>query len=168
MSDADNTTENMEETPPIIQGIEIRWLSAGEQTNGYFGALNEQSKKRIHKFLEWVGRQNECGLSTIKPRPRKHKLFGKSNFKAENLYSELFDDIQKELNSGVTCPLKFDITLNEDITNQYLIEEANELIVSEKMPEDATYYRYGVVMLGDMPVLYLLYIDPAKDLDFVD
>jgi len=174
----------------IIQKIESQPAvkqSKGEvkQTYGYLGTLNEQGKKRIQKFLTWVSKENNCEPSSIESRPRDHNLFGKCNFKAEHLYAELFYDIAKT-SYGVSCPLKFDITLNKEITNQSLIEKDGELIEKKEVggetgtkeesgePDSERCYRYGVVTLGEVPdqkpkpVLYLLYIDPTKDFDFVD
>jgi len=157
----------MSDSTDILEKVETR-LSAGEQTNGYLGTLNEQGRERIQKFLQWVSDKNKCELSSIKSRLRKHQLFGtcpddkKTNFKAANLYTELFYDIEKESNNDVSCPLKFDITANSLLTTlEAEIQTQTGKNKSEK-------FRYGVVKLGDVPVLYLLYIDPTKDFYFID
>jgi len=162
----------MTDTSSIIDEINAR-LSAVEQTHGYLGTLKEQGEERIGKFLNWAIAQPHN--KTIELRPRTCKLYGdgskkKSNFNATNLYEELFHNIKKtrtENNDGfeVSCPLKFDITLNKDLANKGLKQGANEL--EECNNEDDELF-YGVVTLGNVPVLYLLYIDPSTDLDFID
>jgi len=189
MSGPVDVTENME-VNIIIKEIESRLSEdrqpndAVEQTHGYVGTLNKQGRDRIQKFLQWVSDENKCELSSIKLRPREHQLFGtcpddkKTNFKAANLYAELFYDIAKT-SDDVSYPLKFDITLNKEITNQSLIEEDGDLKEKEDggapgakeksgEPDPERCFRYGVVTLGEKPVLYLLYIDPTKDFDFID
>jgi len=172
MNDADGRTETVEETTAIIQEIESRLAAHGYWT------LTDGARNRINYFLEWARARSpkERESSNIALRPRTNHLFGncsvdgKPNFKAENLYAELFEDIEKQSDNCVACPLKFDITLNKEITNQSLIEESGNLkeVTDEPNPDDGTCYRYAVVTLGKVPVLYLLYIDPARDFDFVD
>jgi len=170
MSGSVDVTENMEVN--IINEIENR-LSVNGNSCGYY-SLRNKAKERIQKFLKWIASQPDNVSTEIELRPRTWELDGtktKSNFTADHLYEELFHNIKKTRASNndgfeVSCPLKFDITLNKNLANKELKQGANGELEDCKNEDDEIFY--AIVTLGKMPVLYLLYIDPTKDFDFVD
>jgi len=135
-------------------------------------SLSEDAKNRIKAFVKWMGLENKG--TQIKLRSRSKFLFGKgenkegekvSNFKASNLYAEIFHDIGKSFNEEtgdyeIDWTLKFDITFNEKLTTKCLkYDDNNKLTVCDNNESDPS-AKYGEVLLGDSPVLYMLYIAP--------
>lgn len=164
------TTEENQTPDEIIQAIQSR-LSNNENPYGDKISLNDTAVEKVKAFIKWMAQKHEA---PIKLRTRSSLLFGigkddqgkdKNNFNAEHLYAEIFHDIKKEIDNdvgdfNVSCSLKFDITFDKGLTGKYLKYDDNNSLI--KCDAGDANMQYGQILLGDTPVLYMLYIAPSE------
>lgn len=81
------------------------------------------------------------------------------NFVKSYVYKELMNDIRKNLDGNVLFKPKYFISFDEDLT---------EYKTSEKIyPHNNKNIRYGVIRLGNEPILYYIFIDLQEVIRYI-
>jgi len=141
--------------------------------------VNEQFIKPILEvfFEDKQGVDNRTGLENFEAldidRLKTEKEFqGEENYVQNYIYTELIKEIRKDSNGKVILKPRYSISFDWDLTdyeNSFKMDAKNypyKQIFSDIKKEEKP-IRYGILRLGDSPILYLIFIDFQELLRFI-
>ncbi|AEE49798.1 hypothetical protein [Haliscomenobacter hydrossis] len=81
------------------------------------------------------------------------------NFVKTYIYKEVMNDLKKDIHGHVIYKPKYLISFDEDLTN---FDQSKQ-----KYPQSDKNIRYGVMLLGEVPMLYFIYIELQELIRFI-